>query len=104
MEYFVVCIVALLTSSLTLFSGFGLGTLLLPAFLAFFPADVAVAMTAIVHFLNNIFKLFLVGRHAQWSVVLRFGLPAIIAAFGGAALLFLVTDLSPITSYGKSVV
>jgi len=99
MEYFVVCIVALLASSLTLFSGFGLGTLLLPAFLAFFPADMAVAMTAIVHFLNNTFKLFLVGRQAQWNVVLGFGLPAIIAAFGGAAVLFLVSDLSPVTSY-----
>ncbi|MEO8167675.1 MAG: sulfite exporter TauE/SafE family protein, partial [bacterium] len=56
MEYAVVSIVALLASGLTLFSGFGLGTLLLPAFLLFFPTELAIAMTAIVHFLNNIFK------------------------------------------------
>ena len=32
MSYLVICSVALLASGLTFFSGFGLGTLLLPAF------------------------------------------------------------------------
>jgi len=99
MEYVVVCLVALLTSGLTLFSGFGLGTLLLPAFLLFFPADLSVAMTAVVHFLNNLFKLVLLGRYADIQVVIRFGIPAVVAAFGGASLLFLVSDLHAITSY-----
>ncbi len=99
MEYVVVSVVALLASGLTLFSGFGLGTLLLPAFLLFFPTELAVAMTAIVHFLNNIFKLLLLGKHANLQVVLRFGIPAILAAFAGAALLFLVSDLEPLASY-----
>ena len=99
MEYFIVSLVALLTSALTLFSGFGLGTLLLPAFLLFFPPDLSIAMTAIVHFLNNIFKLVLLGRHASISVVMRFGLPAIVAAFAGASVLFLVANLAPLASY-----
>jgi len=106
MEYFFVCVVALLTSALTLFSGFGLGTLLLPAFLLFFPVDLSVAMTAIVHFLNNIFKLVLLGRDAKLKTVMFFGLPAIIAAFAGAALLVLASDMPPIASYqlsGKQV-
>ena len=93
MEYLIVCTIALLASGLTLFSGFGLGTLLLPAFILFFPPDVAVGMTAIVHFLNNIFKLVLLGKHADGKVVLRFGVPAIVSALVGAALLVYVTDL-----------
>jgi hypothetical protein len=63
-------------------------------------------MTAIVHFLNNLFKLVLLGRHAKLKTVMFFGLPAIIAAFGGAALLVLASDLPSITSYqllGKQV-
>jgi len=36
-------------SGLTLFSGFGLGTLLMPTFVLFFPIEVAVAATAIVY-------------------------------------------------------
>lgn len=99
MDYIVVCIVALLVSGLTLFSGFGLGTLLLPAFLLFFPPDLSVAMTAIVHFLNNLFKLVLVGRHANKGIVLKFGLPAIIAALGGASVLLLMSDLEPVATY-----
>lgn len=99
MEFIVVPIVALLTSGLTLFSGFGLGTLLLPAFLLFFSPELAVAMTAIVHFLNNVFKLALLGRRANWGIVIRFGVPAIAASFAGAALLFVISAEQPLASY-----
>jgi hypothetical protein len=99
MEYLVVCAVALGASTLTLFSGFGLGTLLLPAFLAFFPADEAVALTGVVHLLNNLFKLGLLGRKADWTAVLRFGIPAMIASLAGAWLLLETSDLAPIATY-----
>ena len=36
-------------SLLTLISGFGLGTLMLPVFALFFPLPMAVGMTAVVH-------------------------------------------------------
>jgi uncharacterized membrane protein YfcA len=72
---------------LTLFSGFGLGTLLLPAFGWFFPASVAVAMTACVHFANNLAKLWMFAKHADKGVLLRFGIPAWMAAGVGAWLL-----------------
>ena len=71
MSYLIVCTVALVASALTFFSGFGLGTLLLPTFALFFPIDHAVALTAVVHFLNSLFKLALAGRHADRRVVLR---------------------------------
>ncbi len=87
MAYALVAAVALIAAGLTLFSGFGLGTLLLPAFAAFFPAEIAIGATAVVHFANNLFKLALIGRNAKRSVVLRFGIPAIAAAVVGALLL-----------------
>lgn len=79
--------VALVASALTLFSGFGLGTLLLPAFALVFPLEVAVAATAIVHLTNNIWKGTLFRGDADWGIVLRFGVPALLAAFLGAWLL-----------------
>jgi uncharacterized membrane protein YfcA len=97
--YLVVCLVALAASGLTFFSGFGLGTLLLPAFAVFFPVERAVAMTAVVHFLNNLFKLAIVGRHADRATVLRFGLPAIVAAFAGAWTLDWLARAGPLTGY-----
>ena len=75
MQYVLICTMAFCASALTFFSGFGLGTLLLPAFSVFFPIDVAIALTAIVHFLNGVFKLLLVGRHVNVPVALRFGMP-----------------------------
>jgi hypothetical protein len=40
MQYFVISVATFLTSGLTLFSGFGLGTLLLPVFAIFFPIEI----------------------------------------------------------------
>ncbi len=99
MEYLVVCLVALVVSALTLFSGFGLGTLLMPAFALFFPLPVAIAATAVVHLANNIFKVILVGKKADWGVVLRFALPGAVAAMIGAALLSLFAEVAPLASY-----
>ncbi len=82
--YLIVSLAALLAAGLTMYSGFGLGTLLLPVFALFFPAEVAVVATALVHGANNVFKASLLGRHADRSVVLKFGLPAIAAAVLGA--------------------
>ena len=99
MEYILIQIVALLASALTIFSGFGLGTLLLPAFALFFPVDVAIALTAIVHFLNNAFKLLLVKKQINWKIALRFGLPALLFSFLGAFLLDKITNANILTEY-----
>lgn len=95
----VICLVALAASALTFFSGFGLGTLLLPAFALFYPIELAVASTAVVHFLNGLFKLGLVGKHADRATVVRFGVPAIFAAFIGAWLLGELVTAAPLITY-----
>ena len=91
MELVIICLAAFIASGLTLFSGFGLGTLLMPVVAVFFPLEVAIAMTAVVHLANNLFKLLLLGRGADARVLLRFGIPAVLFAWIGAALL---VDLS----------
>ncbi|MEZ6209873.1 MAG: TSUP family transporter [Phycisphaerales bacterium] len=100
MDYAVVILVSGLAAGLTLFSGFGLGSLLLPAFAVFFPVEVAVAATAVVHLANNMFKLALVGRDADQRVVVRFGVPALIGAIAGAVVLVMIGDLGVIARYG----
>jgi uncharacterized membrane protein YfcA len=98
-EILIVCIVALLASTLTFFSGFGLGTLLLPAFALFMPLEQAVAATAVVHLLNGLFKLEMLHRHVDRAVLLRFGLPALLAAALGAWLLSLLGTLPVLHAY-----
>lgn len=84
MDFLIVGSVAFLASGLTFFSGFGLGTLLLPAFALFFSVPVALLATGIVHLLNNLFKGSLVLKNVHWPTVMKFAIPAIPAAVLGA--------------------
>ena len=95
----VISLAAFLASLLTLFSGFGLGTLLMPVVAIFFPITVAVALTALVHLLNNLFKLAALWRDIDWPVSLSFGVPALLAAIPGAWLLALLETAPALTDY-----
>lgn len=99
MEIVVISLVAFVVAILTFFSGFGLGTILTPVFMLFFPVEIAIALTGVVHFFNNIFKLFLVGQKANKEVLIRFGIPAVIAAVVGSWILLNITDLQPLFTY-----
>ena len=98
-DYFIICVVAFAASLLTLYSGFGLGTLLLPAFALFAPLPIAIAATALVHLANNIFKGALLAKAANWPVLLRFLPTAIPAALVGAWLLGELSGLNPWAHY-----
>ncbi len=90
---------AFLASILTFFSGFGLGTIMLPAFALFFPISTAIVMTGIVHFINGIFKVLVVIRHIHFPTLWRFGLLAIPSAFLGAWIMTNIEDQSSLLSY-----
>ena len=98
-EIFIVSIVTFAAAILTFFSGFGLGTILTPVMMIFFPTEVAIALTGVVHFSNNIFKFFLVGKNIDKKVLILFGLPSVIASFIGAYLLILIDSDIVIFSY-----
>ena len=99
LPYIVICSVAVFVAGLTLFSGFGLGTLLMPAFALFFPLPVAVAATAVVHLSNNLFKVAMLGRKADLGVVVRFALPGMLTAVLGAMLLNVFSGLPPLGTF-----
>jgi uncharacterized protein len=80
-------LIAAFASGLTFFSGFGLGTILLPVFSIFFPITIAVAATAIVHLFNNLFKFLITFKAANWKIVAKFGIPATVASIFGALVL-----------------
>ena len=99
MEYLVIPLAAFAASMLTLFSGFGLGTLLMPVVAIFFPVEIAIALTAAVHLANNVFNAVLLGKRANGGVFLRFGIPAVAAALVGALLLGRLSDTPPLFEY-----
>ena len=99
MEILIISIAAFTTAILTFFSGFGLGTILAPVFAIFFPIDIAIALTGVVHFSNNLFKIALVGKQTDKTVLFKFGIPAILSSFLGAWLLLKITVLPSIFQY-----
>ncbi len=99
MEIIVISLAAFFTAILTFFSGFGLGTILMPVFAIFFPVEIAIALTGVVHFSNNLFKMSLVGKRADKEVLLKFGIPAILASFAGAWLLLRITMMPSLVEY-----
>ena len=82
-----VALVAFVAAIMTFFSGFGLGTILTPFFCLFFSVQEAIALTAIVHFSNNLFKFSLLRKYIAYNIALPFALSAVIMSFVGAALL-----------------
>jgi hypothetical protein len=94
MDNLLIGVVVLMGSALTLFSGFGLGTLLMPVMAIFFPLELAILLTAIVHLFNNLFKLSFFYRHIDWKIILRFAPTAIIGAWLGSMLLDQIADLN----------
>jgi len=99
MEIIYLILISFAASWLTFFCGFGLGTILTPVFYFLFAdLSLAIAGTAIVHFLNNVFKFLLMQKKVDWKIALPFGLASIPAAFFGAFLLIHYEDFS-ITEY-----
>ena len=98
-QFLAVVLIVIFGSVLTFFSGFGLGTIMLPVMSLFFPIDIAVITTALVHLANNLFKFGLVYKHIHFSTLLRFGVPAIFSAFLGALLLSWMGSISSLYDY-----
>jgi uncharacterized membrane protein YfcA len=71
----------------TFYTGFGLNTILVPVFMIYFDAPIAVLMAGIVHLCNNILKVALTARSIDWPLFRNFGIPAIFFALLGALLL-----------------
>ena len=99
MESLIITLCAFLASLLTFYSGFGLGTILMPVVALFFPLPIAIALTAVVHLLHNLIKTGLLWSAINWKVAVRFGSAAGVAALIGAWILTKLSSLEPIHEY-----
>jgi uncharacterized membrane protein YfcA len=99
MEIILLATLAFFASILTFFSGFGLGTILTPVFMISFPPSEAIAMSSIVHLANNLFKISLMGKKTDMSVLFYFGIPSVGGAALGAYFLWKLRHLEPLFYY-----
>lgn len=99
MEIAIIALLTFIVAGLTFFTGFGLATILMPVLAFFFPVDIAIALTGVIHFANNLFRVILVGGYADPKVLVRFGIPAVVASFAGAWLLLRIAALPVLFRY-----
>jgi hypothetical protein len=92
-------VVAFAVAALTLFSGFGLGSILVATFVVFFPVEVAVSAAAVVHLAYNMLKTALLHRESVPRILVRFGVPAVAASFIGALMLARLAGQSPVFTW-----
>jgi len=84
LQYASLIAITLLTSVITLFTGFGVGTIMMPVMALFFDVKVAIFLAAIVHFFNNISRILLYRRDLRRDILRRFGVVSIAGAFIGS--------------------
>ena len=83
-QYVILVLITLITSVVTLFTGFGVGTIMMPVMALFFDVKVAIFLAAIVHLFTNISRLALYRSEIKWEIIQRFGIVSIIGAFIGS--------------------
>jgi len=103
LEIVIISLVVFAGSILTFFSGFGLGTLLLPVFSLFFPLEIAIFATAIVHFFNSLFKVIFVVKRINYLLLIQFAPTAILFAFFGAWFLSFIDSFNDQLTYEFSI-
>ena len=86
LPFLLVLLLTFLVSTVTLLTGFGIGTVLTPAFAFAFDVKTAVLLVAVVHLANNILKLALFRKAVDRDIVKRFGLVSVLGAIGGSFL------------------
>lgn len=99
MEYTLIAITSFVASLISFYSGFGLASLLMPVMAIFLPLPLAIAATAVVHFVHNSLKTMLLWKYIDWKIVVQFGSTAIIAAIPGALLLRELSGFPPLHEY-----
>lgn len=106
LELILQIIVAFLISITTFFTGFGLGTVMLPLMLLSYDIVTAVLATSIIHLINNVTKIGFLYKSVDSKVLLRFGIPSILFSFIGAQIITEVADINQIAEVviGASII
>lgn len=77
-------VVTLFASAVGTMTGFGTSTIMIPILLLQYPLPQTLLLVGIIHWANDIWKMLLFRKGATTKILLRFGIPSILAAFVGA--------------------
>lgn len=86
LQFVFIIVLTFVTSTLTLLTGFGVGTILTPTFALLYDVKTAVLLVSIVHLSNNLLKFGLFRRSLNLVVLRRFGIVSMVGALAGSLL------------------
>jgi uncharacterized membrane protein YfcA len=92
-------LLGVIASAVTIVSGFGLNTVLVPAFAVLFPLPLAIAAVALVHLIASAIRLVIFRAHINREIALQFVPSAIFGGIAGALILELLGALPVIITY-----
>jgi uncharacterized protein len=90
-----IALIALLTffaSGVGTLTGFGTSTIMVPVMVTFFPLPETLLFVGIVHWFGNIWKMLLFREGLRWDLIVKFGVPGIVATVIGGAVVFRVDE------------
>jgi uncharacterized protein len=99
MELLFLALLGAAASAITIVSGFGLNTVLVPAFAVLFPLPLAIAAVALVHLIASAIRLVIFRAHINRTIALQFVPWAILGGFVGALILELLGAVPVIATY-----
>ena len=99
MELLFLALLGAAASAITIVSGFGLNTVLVPAFAVLFPLPLAIAAVALVHLIASALRLIIFRAHINRKIALQFVPWAILGGIVGALILELLGAVPVIATY-----
>ena len=99
MELLLLALLGAGASAITIVSGFGLNTVLVPAFAVLFPLPLAIAAVALVHLIASAIRLVIFRAHINRVIALQFVPWAILGGVAGALILELLGAVPVIATY-----
>lgn len=85
-EIIYIALLTLLASIIGTLAGFGISTIMIPILLLILPLPQTLLLVGIIHWFNDIWKMFLFREGIRWKLFLTFGIPGIITSFIGSSL------------------
>jgi hypothetical protein len=99
MELLLLALLGAGASAITIVSGFGLNTVLVPAFAVLFPLPLAIAAVAVVHLIASAIRAVIFRAHINRVIAWQFVPWAIVGGIVGAFILELLGAVPVITTY-----
>jgi len=95
---------AVLAGAIAAVAGFGIGSLLTPAFATRYDLPLAVAAVSFPHVIGTAVRLVMLRGHIDRDVLVRFGIPSAIGGLAGAALQAFATNTALAVVFGGLLV